>query len=236
VEIASADEGVAVLDRIRPWLPVLLALSANSPFWQGADTGYASYRSLVVSRWPSAGMPSYFGSAAEYAQLVQAMLDSGVLLDEGMVYFDVRLSRSYPTIEVRIADVCLRVDDTLLVAVLTRALVETLAVEWQREATFVPARAEVLRLAKWRAARSALDGELMDPLTGKPAPARAAVDALLDYVTPVLTDLGELESVQAMLADLWKRGPGARTQRSVMSRTDDPVAVVHEVVRQTLLT
>ena len=108
VGIGSPEEGIAVIDRIRGWLPVVLALSANSPFSDGRDTGYASYRSQLWVRWPSAGPTDVFGTPAAYEALVASMVDSGVLLDDGMVYFDARLSHRYPTVEIRVADVCAR--------------------------------------------------------------------------------------------------------------------------------
>ena len=103
VQISSAEEGIAVLDRIRPWLPPLIALSANSPFWQGQDTGYASFRYQAWGRWPSAGPTNLFGSPQAYDEVTQAMVDTGTVLDQGMIYFDARLSRHYPTVEIRAA-------------------------------------------------------------------------------------------------------------------------------------
>ena len=123
VRIRSAEEGVAILDRIRIWLPVVLALSGNSPFWRGTDSGYASFRYQAWSRWQTAGPCERFGSAREYRRHVQSLLATGVLLDEGMVYFDARLSRSHPTVEVRIADVCLEAGHATAIAALVRALV-----------------------------------------------------------------------------------------------------------------
>lgn len=235
VEIASPEEGVAALDRLRPWLPVLLALSANSPYFNGVDTSYATYRSQVVERWPSSGTPSHFGSYEEYRRVLDAMLDTDVLRDEGMVWFDARLSRTYPTLEVRVADVCLRWEDTVLLATLTRALVETEIAAWQREEPFVPPRPELLRLAKWTAARNGIEGQLLDPDTGKPSPAALVIGALVDRVTPVLAEWGELDVTQARLADVMGRGTGARVQRELRKRTDDPAALIREVVRQTVL-
>jgi YbdK family carboxylate-amine ligase len=107
VGVSSDEEGVAALDRIGPWLAVLLALSANSPFWHGRDSAYASFRYQVQDRWPSAGPTDVFGSAAAYRDTVAQMVGTGTLLDTGMVYFDARLSQRYPTLEIRIADVCL---------------------------------------------------------------------------------------------------------------------------------
>ena len=131
VGISSAEEGVAVLDRIQPWLATLLALSANSPFWQGVDSAYASFRYQAWGRWPCSGPTYQFGSVEVYQSTVQRMIDTATLLDSGMVYFDARLSQHYPTIEVRIADVCQHAEDAVLIAALIRGLVETEARNWQ---------------------------------------------------------------------------------------------------------
>ena len=170
VGVDSPEEGVAVLDRIRIWLPVILALTANSPYWQGVDSGYASFRSQAWTRLPTAGPTDAFGSAEHYHAEVDRLLRTGVAQDLGMIYFDARLSHHLPTVEIRIADVCLYRDDSLLVAALVRALVETAARDW-RAGTAAPAVAtSVLRLATWRAGRSGLDGDLLDPVHGTAAP------------------------------------------------------------------
>ncbi|MDQ4010866.1 MAG: glutamate--cysteine ligase [Actinomycetota bacterium] len=217
VGVNSDEEAVAVLDRIRGWLPVLLALSANSPFWQGEDTGYASFRSQVWDRWPSAGSTELFGSAENYHATVRAMLDTDTVIDEGMIYFDARLSRSFPTVEVRVADVCLHPDDAVLLAGLTRALVETAARAWKAGQPPTPLRVELLRLAGWRASRSGLDGNLIDP-AGRPAPAQRVARALLEHVTPALQDLGEYDVVQDFTDAVFGRGNGSKLQREVRRR------------------
>src|ERR1700722_461288 len=168
VEISSPQEGVAVLDRIRPWLAVLLALSANSPFWQGHDSEYASFRYQAWGRWPTSGPTDPFGSAEAYQQTVGQMVGTGTLLDTGMVSFAPRLSEHYPTLEIRIADVCLYADDAVLIAALCRALVDTEARSWQAGAGGPGQRTEMLRLAAWRASRSGLDDALLDPRSGQP--------------------------------------------------------------------
>ncbi|MEE1753200.1 glutamate--cysteine ligase 2 [Streptomyces sp. SP18CS02] len=234
VSVESDEEGVAVLDRMRPWLSVLLAMSANSPFWQGDDSGYGSYRSQVWGRWPSAGPVEIFGTADRYLQEVNAMVGSGVLRDEGMIYFDARLSHSYPTVEVRVADVCLDASTTVLMAALVRGLVETASRQWSDGEP--PARHTVgmLRLAGWRAARSGLEDQLIHPLTMRPAPAEAVVHALFDHVRDALEDNGDLVLVQESLAELLKTGNGARVQRDVLKRTGSLRDVVAECVRRTL--
>lgn len=232
VEVASDEEGVAVLDHIRGWLPTLLALSGNSPFWQGEDTGYASFRSQVWNRWPSAGPTQLFGSAESYHATVRDMIECGVLVDEGMVYFDARLSPNFPTVEVRVADVCLHSDDAVLLAGLARALVETAAQAWKTGRLPPPVRVELLRLAGWRAARSGLDGSLID-LTGRPTPAQYAVRALIEHVRPALENLGESDIVQTLTAALLGRGNGSSQQRDVCRRGGSPADVVASAVTRT---
>ena len=214
VSIASPEEGVAVIDRIRPWLPVLLALSANSPFWQGRDSAYASFRYQAWSRWPSAGPTDAFGSAEVYRQTVQQMVSTGTLLDAGMVYFDARLSEHYPTVEIRISDVCLYADDAALVAALARALVQTEASRWQAGSAVPVQRIELLRLAAWRASRSGLDDVLLDPRTGMPAPAPAVANTLLEHVRDALDEAGDTDTVTELLDAVLTRGNGATFQRS----------------------
>lgn len=231
VGVASPDEGVAAMDRIRPWLALLLALSTNSPFWFGEDSGHASYRSQMMQRWPSAGPYSPFGTSDGYRALVDVVVATGTVLDEGMIYLDARLSRNYPTVEVRVADVCREPDDAVLIAALTRALVETAVAEWRAGAEPDPVRTEVLRLATWRAARSGIEADLIDPTNWRPAPATDVLDRLVEHVTPALEEAGDLLTVRALLAGVLERGTGARRQRAVHERTGDLAAVARDALR-----
>ncbi|MFB4316726.1 glutamate--cysteine ligase [Actinomadura sp. 21ATH] len=233
VGVESPEEGVAVLDRIRPWLPPLLALTANSPFWQGTDSGYASWRQQVWGRWPSSGPTEPFGSVAAYRAAVGGLLATGALLDEGMVYFDARLSRHYPTVEVRVADVCLNARDAALLAALVRGLVETAAREWRAGVRPDPVRTDLLRLAMWRASRSGLDGDLVHPLAHRAVPAREVLDALLAHVAGALEDHGDLETAELGLGRLLEEGTGARRQRAVYADTGRMSDVVTDAVRRT---
>jgi glutamate---cysteine ligase / carboxylate-amine ligase len=233
VQVADEEEGVAVLNRIRGWLPVLTALTANSPFWQGRDTGYASYRWQAWGRWPSAGPNELFADAADYHRLTEQMLATGTLLDSGQMYFDARLSERWPTVEVRTADVALRVDDAVTLAGLVRGLVETAARDAAAGSPPPPLRGEVLRLAAWRASRSGLTGDLVHPRTGRPAPAADVLAALLDHVRPALADAGDDQRVTDGVAELLHRGTGADLQRAVHRDTGDLHAVVRAAVELT---
>ena len=130
VAIESPDEGVRCIDRIAPWLPVLLAMSANSPYNEGHDTGYASWRTQLWSTWPSAGPTESFGSLAGYRRASERMIASGAARDAAMLYFDARLSAGQPTVEVRILDAVTDPDDVGLLTALVRGLVETAAGAW----------------------------------------------------------------------------------------------------------
>ena len=235
VSVEGDEEGVGVLDRIRVWLPTLLALSANSPFWNGQDTGYASYRSRVLARWPSMGPTDLLGSAAAYHRLVDDMVRSTVILDEGMVYFDARLAKRYPTVEVRIADVCFTVEEAVFIAALCRGLVETAAREWVagRPAADVPA--QLVRFAAWHAAREGLEGRLLDWRTGLPAPCWSVLESLVDHVGPALEAADDLVVVQEGLTRVRQEGNGAMRQRAMLARTGKLVDVVAEAVRATAL-
>ena len=233
VSIEDDEEGVAVLDRIRPWLSVLTALTANSPFWQGSDTGYASFRSQAWRRWPSAGPNEPFVTAAGYHRLVDDVLATGTVLDTGMVYFDARLSERWPTVEIRTADVALLAEDAVTLAGLVRALVETAARD-SRAGVPVPAvRTEVLAVANWRAGRSGLTGELVHPATWRPAPVADVLSALLAHVRPALAEAGDEQRVGQGIRRLLARGSGADQQRRDHERTGDLAAVVRSAVALT---
>lgn len=154
------------------------------------------------------------GSAAAYADLVDASVASGVLLDHAMVYFDARLSQRYPTVEVRVADVCLRVSDAVLLAALCRGLVETAVRTWRRHAPAPDVPSELVRVASWRASRSGLEGELVDPLMSRPRRAADVVGALIGHVREALVETGDLDRVEAGWAELRGRGSGAARQRA----------------------
>jgi carboxylate-amine ligase len=228
VDVDSPEEGVRVLDGIAPWLPVLLALSANSPYAHGRDTGYASWRSQVWGRWPSHGTGQEFGDLATYRDVTERIIEWGAALDEGMTYFDARLSRSFPTVEVRVADVCAGIGDAVLVAALARALVATAAETEQRGW-----RSELLRAATWRASRHGLTSRLVDPATMQLAPARDVIGSLLDHTRPALEEAGDFDEVRALVEQQLAEGNGATRQRRTFEESGSLEAVVLEAAERT---
>ncbi|WP_030484777.1 carboxylate-amine ligase [Nocardioides aequoreus] len=229
VDVESDEEGVRIIDGISPWLPLLLATSANSPYLDGRDTGHASWRSQLWARWPSQGTAEPFGDTATYDEVRGRLQEWGAALDEAMVYFDARLALEAPTVEVRVSDVCTEADDAVLLAALTRALVDTAARQPSQ-----PWRTDLQRAATWRAARHGLADRLVDPATRTLVPARAALDSLVAHVRPALEEAGDLDLVTASLEAVLARGTGAARQRAAFEREGSLEAVVADAARRTV--
>lgn len=235
IAVDSPDQAVAALDRIRPWLACLTAISANSPFWEGQDTGYASWRTQMWERWPSAGPTELFGSAAAYQELAADLVRSGVLLDRKMLYYDARLSDHLPTLEIRVADVCGTVETTVLVAAIVRGLVLTALRELEEGIPPLPVRTELLHAAQWRASRSGVRGELVELFERRAVPASTMLDRLADHIGPALKTNGDAEYVRVGLDRVLRDGTAADRQRAVFAETGDLAAVVRDAVQQTVL-
>lgn len=151
IGVDDRDRAAQLINHLRPWLPALLALTANSPITDGRDTGYASWRYLRWGRWPSAGLPPQCASAAEYDAAVESLLTTGTILDPRMVYWDVRISAHHPTLEIRIADVPATVEETVTLATLVYALVAQATASIERGEPTPSVDQELLRAACWRA-------------------------------------------------------------------------------------
>ncbi|MCS7481549.1 glutamate--cysteine ligase [Umezawaea endophytica] len=230
VGIPDDDAGVLISNHLRPWLPVLLALSANSPFVDGRDTGYSSWRYLSWSPWPSAGAPPHFASGEEYQQARRGMLDSGAAMDTATVYWDVRLSANHPTVELRVCDVAATVDEAVLIAALTRG-VAAMALSSRVPALDVAPHA--LRAALWRAARDGVEGTNVDLRTGALVRASTQVQELVTWARPALEAAGDYELVTDGVDRVLLDGSGAARQRRAFQRRGELVDVVDLLVEQT---
>jgi carboxylate-amine ligase len=233
VGIDDRDIAVQVVSRAQRFTPVMLALAAGSPFWDGEDTGYASWRTRVWERWPSAGPTAPFGTAEEYDETVDGLLAGGTIRDRGMVYFDVRVSAHQPTVEFRICDAVDRLDDVVMLAGLWRAIAMTCIAEIDRPGAEPPPRVELVRSARWQAARHGLTGALVDPATGEAVSAETAVRSLLSAVWPALEETGDLDLVQERVAAVLAEGGPARRQRAALTRHDSMEAVVDLLLAET---
>ena len=235
VHIGFDDRELAlqVLNRVRPWLSPLLALSASSPYWLDHDTGYASYRTTVWWRWPTAHVPSSFPSVAEYDNLVATLVETGTVVDAGQIYWDVRLSPKQSTLEFRVADTCTTIDEAVLHAGLCRALAMVAADEAARDLPEPVVAPELLRAAKWRAARFGVGGLLLDAQSGDSVPAAAMISRMLEHVAPALRELGEERQVRALAQRVLRGGTSADRQRRAFDRTGRLEGVVGHLVDET---
>ena len=215
VSIPDADAGVVALNALRPWLPLVLALGSNSPFWRGADSGFASWRSIHYRRWSIQGIQPHFVDAREYRTRMDTLVASDVVLDQGHIGWAARLSNRYPTIEVRIADAQLRAEDSVLLALIVRALVDT---SLRAPAPTEPLLPEVLDLAFWQAAKHGLIGNQVDPVTGRAISTNQLLVALLQLIGEALAVNGDTDFVQTGLERLARDGNGAQRQRTSLGR------------------
>lgn len=233
VGLSDRDAGIHVLNRARVWLAPLLALSANSPYWLGDDTGHASYRTVIWGRFPVSGAPAVFASRGEHDALIRALVSTGSVSDMTKVYWDVRLPEKTPTVEFRVADVCIGLQETVMLAGLARALVHASVQAAERDDPFPAPRPELLRAAQWRAARYGLDANLVDLVAERERPARELVEALLQHVRPSLEEFGDWEEVSTLTREQLRSGNGASRQRQAHERAGRIEDVVDMLVEET---
>ena len=238
VHVHLPERGLAVLvsNHLRPWLPLLLAISANSPFHQGQDTGYATWRAVIRSRFPCLGPPPYAESLHDHDELAIAMAQSGAMLDADTPFWDIRLNPRLPTLEVRAMDVSADVQDSVALAVLIRGLVTTATASAAAGDPGPRPCAELLRAAYWRAARDGWSGSGVDALSGQLLPAHVQASRLVDYVRTALEHHGDTDVVDEFLRRLHGRGTGAESQRASAARHGALTGVVDDLIALTAQT
>jgi carboxylate-amine ligase len=233
VGLNDREAALDVMNRARLWLSPLLALSANSPFSEGADTRYSSFRTGLWWTSPLAGPPPFFPSRQAHDGFIQTLVKTGSVEDGSRIYWDIRLPERYETIEFRVMDVCLTIDDALMLAGLIRALVRTCYEEFLRKATVPDVHAELLRVANWRAARYGLEGELIDLQAQRAVPAAVLIGQLLTLLRPALEAEGDWTYVSGLVAQTLRDGNGAMRQRAVFARTGSVTDVVQYIIDET---
>jgi glutamate---cysteine ligase / carboxylate-amine ligase len=232
VGVPDPEIGVQVLNHLRPWLPILQAITANSPFYQGRDTGYASWRSMLWEHWPPVSPTPWLASHAHYERLIDQLISTGMMLDEAMLYWYARLSARYPTVEIRVGDVVPTIDDVLVVAALTRGLVASALADIAARRRPVQVDHHLLVAAHWRAARDGLEGRAVGP-DGQTRPAWDVLDRLVARVRPHLTQHGDLDVIASLLARLRDCGTGAARQRAAFARAGRLTDVIDMLARET---
>jgi len=234
VGVADRDESVVLANRVSAYVPTLLALSASSPFWSdGSDTGYSSVRTLVWQRWPTTGLAAPVSSAAEYDKLVAELVASGAITDAGMVYFDVRPAVATPTLELRVCDSCPSVDTIVLIAGLFRALVEREAEGLRAGVPAVEVSPPLGRAELWRAARSGLEGKLVDIDGPVSRPAGDVVTELVRSLRPQLEAAGDWQMLVELTRQVLFAGTSAARQRRDLRRRGRLTDVVDQLIAET---
>ena len=209
VDIPDREAGVRALNGLRRWIPVLTALSANSPLWRGVDSGFASWRSIHYRRWVVFGIPPHFPDLDDYDAQVAAALRSDVVFDEATLGWLVRLSPKHTTVEIRTCDVQLDTEATVTLALLIRALVDVAMEDTSTDSE----PANLLDIAHWQAARFGLTGTLMDPETQMSAPAAEVVRKAFEHAQPALLRTQDADRVHHGLRRLLSQGTGSEEQR-----------------------
>jgi carboxylate-amine ligase len=232
VGVGSADEAIAVSNGLRTWLPELLALSANSPFWLGRDTGLASTRTKIFETFPRTGLPPSFGSFEEFELLVERAVKSGSFPDYTYIWWDARPHPKLGTLEVRIPDAQTRLENVTAIVALVQSVVATLADRFERGERPQVQPITLIAENKWRAARDGLNGKLIDLERDEERPAHEAVLALVERAEPAAARLGcreELAEVERVV----ERGTGADEQRDVYEETNSLLAVAQWLAETT---
>ncbi|WP_406700318.1 carboxylate-amine ligase [Singulisphaera sp. Ch08] len=233
VGISDRELAIQVMNRALPWLAPLLALTGNSPFWLGMETGYSSYRTELFQRFPMAGTPHVLASRSEYDDLVTSLIETGSISEASKIYWDIRPSSHFETLEFRITDVCTSIDEAVMVAGLCRALVRTCYSHAERGLPIEYVRPELLRAAKWRASRYGLEGELIDVEARRAVPAAQLIKKFLEFLRPSLEETEEWDEIGTLVFETLDRGTGAKRQRDAYSQRGRFEDVVDLLIKET---
>ena len=234
VGVENRETAVSLMNQLRSWLPHLLALSTNSPFWAGRLTGIKSYRSVIWRPFPRSGVPEPYSSLSDFEHYVQSLVSAGVIDNGKKIWWDIRPHPFFDTVEFRICDMPATLEDTLALAALCQALVAKLAWLHRRGLGMHILPRYFIEENKWQAMRYGLDGEIIDFVHGRALPMRDAISEMLDFVDDVLDDLGsrrEIHYLRMLLED--PRGTGADRQIAIYRQTGSLDAVIRYLIEQT---
>src|SRR5436190_1587243 len=232
VGIADREAAIHVMNQVRYFLPHIYALSVNSPFWVGQDTGLKGYRLKVFERFPRTGIPDAFESLSEYEDYCKLLVKTGCIDNPKKIWWDVRLHPVFDTLEVRVCDAQSRVDDTLAIAALIQAIISKLFKLLRHNTTFRVYRRRLLDENRWRATRYGLHGKLIDFGREAEVETRSLLNELMEFVSTEVDELGSRREM-AHIERIMREGTGADRQLEVFHRTNDMKAVVDQIVAET---
>jgi carboxylate-amine ligase len=232
VGMPDRETAIQLMNTARYFLPHIFALSTNSPFWVGRDTGFKSYRLQVFQRFPRTGIPDAFESVSEHDEYVNLLIKTGCIDNAKKIWWDIRLHPFFHTLEFRVCDIPMRVDETICLAAIMQAVIAKLYKLYRQNMGFRIYRSRLLNENRWRASRYGIGGKMIDFGKQEEVDTRTLIGELLEFVDDVVDDLGsraELNYVQTMLA----QGTGADRQLEVYQRTKDLKAVVDYIITET---
>ncbi len=235
VGLPKHEMAIPLINQLRTWLPHLLAISSNSPFWAGRFTGMKSYRVVVWKRFPRSGIPDLFNSTNEFDHYVQDLVDTTCVDNGKRVWWDIRPHPFFPTLEFRICDMPATFEDTMAITAICQALVAKLSWLYQRNMTTYVLPSRYIDENKWLASRHGMDAEVVDFVQKRRLSMRKSLGEMLDFVDDVIDDLGsrrEIDYVRELLED--PRGTGADRQIAVYKETGSTQAVIHYLMEQTM--
>lgn len=234
IGLNDRDLAIDIMNAARYFLPHMLALSSNSPFWLGRKTGFKSTRATIFKRFPRTGIPDYFSSNAEYESYINLLIKTGCIDNGRKIWWDVRPHPIFDTLEFRICDIPTHAEDTLALAALCQAIVAKLVWLQEKNLGFRLYRRALIEENKWRAARYGLDGRLIDFGKKEEVPVRRLVEEILEFVDDVVDDLGSRKALEHLL-EISRRGTGADQQIRIYEETNDLKKVVDYLIDATLV-
>lgn len=236
VHVGVPDKALAlhITNGMRYFLPHLYALSTNSPFWEGRNTGFKSFRSKVFDKFPRTGIPGVFDNLTDYENYVNLLVKTNCIDNPKKIWWDIRVHPFFPTLEVRICDVPMTIDETICIAALIQALVAKLYKLKTQNLNFIVYHRALINENKWRASRYGLDGKMIDFGKECEVNTRLLMEELLDFIDDVVDDLGSRKEAE-YLRTILKNGTGADRQLAVFEKTKDLIKVVDYIMEQTVL-
>lgn len=234
VGIADKNMAIHIMNSIRYFLPHVYALSSNSPFWEGRNTGFKSFRTKVFDKFPRTGLPDYFNDWDDYKNYINLLIKTNCIDNAKKIWWDVRVHPFFDTIEFRICDVPMLIEETMAITAIFQALVVKLYKLRLKNMNFIMYNRALINENKWRASRYGIDGKLIDFGKQMELDTRSLILELLDFIDDVVDELGSRECI-TYVHTILKDGTGADRQLKVYHETGKMENVVDYIMEQTMV-